>query len=65
MHLSAEIIEKLECLGNWVKNDLIRKLYVVVDDEIMDISEDHDEIFLSQLILLIILKLIMDMNIRA
>lgn len=36
--LLAETIEKLECLGNWVQNDLIRKLYVAVDDEIMDIS---------------------------
>jgi len=35
--LSAETIEKLECLGNWVQNDLIRKLYVAVGDEIMDI----------------------------
>lgn len=43
--LSAETIEKLECLGNWVKNDLIRKLYVAVDDEIMDISGSHDEVF--------------------
>ena len=45
--LLAEIIEKLECLGNQVKNDLIRKLYVVVDDEIMDISGDRDKVFLS------------------
>jgi hypothetical protein len=45
--LSAETIEKLECLGNWVKNDLIRKLYVAVDDEIMDISGDRDEVFPS------------------
>ena len=36
--LAAETIEKLECLGNWVQNDLIRKLYVAVGDEIMDIS---------------------------
>ena len=45
--LSAETIEKLECLGNWVKNDLIRKLYVAVDDKIMDISGDRDKVFLS------------------
>jgi len=45
--LLAETIEKLECLGNWVKNDLIRKLYVAVDDEIMDISGDRDKVFLS------------------
>ncbi|EKG09473.1 HAT domain-containing protein [Macrophomina phaseolina MS6] len=35
--LSAEAIEKLECLGNWVQNDLIRKFYVAVGDEIIDI----------------------------
>ena len=42
--LSAETIEKLECLGNWVQNDLIRKLYVAVDDEIMDISGNGGEV---------------------
>jgi hAT family C-terminal dimerisation region len=46
--LSAETIEKLECLSNWVKNDLIRKLYVAVDDEIMDISGSDGEIPTSQ-----------------
>ena len=46
--LLVETIEKLECLGNWVKNDLIRKLYVAVDDEIMDISGSRDEVFLPQ-----------------
>jgi len=45
--LLVETIKKLKYLGNWVKNDLIRKLYVVVDDEIMDISGDRDEVFLS------------------
>ncbi len=45
--LLVETIKKLKYLGNWVKNDLIRKLYVVVDDEIMDISGDRDKVFLS------------------
>jgi hypothetical protein len=31
-------IEKTECLGNWNKNDLIRQVYIVVDDEMVDIS---------------------------
>jgi hypothetical protein len=46
--LSAETIEKLECLSNWVRNDLIRKLYVAVDDEIMDISGSDGEVPTSQ-----------------
>lgn len=41
--LSAETIEKLQCLSNWVKIDLIRKLYVAVDDETIDISGGDDE----------------------
>jgi hypothetical protein len=31
-------IEKTEYLGNWNKNDLIRQVYVAVDDEMVDIS---------------------------
>ena len=46
--LSAESIEKLECLGNWVQNDLIRKLYVAIGDEIMDISGSGGEVFIPQ-----------------
>ena len=42
--LSTETIEKLECLGNWVQNDLIRKLYIVVDNEIIDISGNGSEV---------------------
>ncbi|KAJ6440261.1 putative AC transposase [Purpureocillium lavendulum] len=41
--LSADTIEELQCLGNWVKNDLIRKLYVAVDDEIIDVAGADDE----------------------
>jgi hypothetical protein len=63
--LSAETIEKLECLSNWVKNDLIRKLCVAVDDEIMDISGSDGEYLPPRLILIIIDKLIIDINIRA
>jgi predicted phosphodiesterase len=42
--LSTDTIEKLQCLGNWVKNDLIRKLYVAIDDEIMVVAGDDDDI---------------------
>lgn len=42
--LSADTIEKLQCLSSWVKNDLIRKVYVSVGDEIMDVSGDDDEL---------------------
>jgi hypothetical protein len=38
VRLGVENIEKTECLGNWNKNDLIRQLYVTVEDEIVDIS---------------------------
>ncbi|EXU94991.1 hAT family dimerization domain protein [Metarhizium robertsii] len=40
--LSPGTIEGLQCLGNWVKNDLIRKLYVAVDDEIIDVTGSDD-----------------------
>ncbi|KAF6515003.1 hypothetical protein HZS61_008783 [Fusarium oxysporum f. sp. conglutinans] len=42
--LSTDTIEKLQCLSNWVKNDLIRKLYVAIDDEIMVVAGDDDDI---------------------
>ena len=44
-HVSWQTIEKLKRLGNWVRNDLIRKPYVAVDDEIMDISGSGGEVF--------------------
>ncbi|KJZ70186.1 hypothetical protein HIM_10409 [Hirsutella minnesotensis 3608] len=31
--LSADTVEKLQCLSNWVKNDLIRKAFVDVDND--------------------------------
>lgn len=31
--LVAETIEMTECLGSWNKNDLIRKVHVVRDDD--------------------------------
>lgn len=40
--LSPGTVEGLQCLGNWVKNDLIRKLYVAVDDEMIDVTGDDD-----------------------
>ncbi|KAJ3454150.1 hypothetical protein MRS44_018044 [Fusarium solani] len=42
--LSADTIEKLQCLSNWMKNDLIRKVYVAVDDEVMEVVSDDDDI---------------------
>ncbi|KAG7410316.1 Zinc finger BED domain-containing protein RICESLEEPER 2 [Fusarium oxysporum f. sp. raphani] len=42
--LSADTVEKLQCLSNWVKNDLIRKVYVAVDDEVMEVASDDDDI---------------------
>jgi hypothetical protein len=42
--LGVENIEKTECLGNWNKNDLIRKVYVTVEDEIVDISGSDSEL---------------------
>ncbi|OBS16237.1 hypothetical protein FPOA_13041 [Fusarium poae] len=42
--LSTDTIEKLQCLSNWVKNDLIHKLYVTIDDEIMVVAGDDDDI---------------------
>ncbi|KJZ68669.1 hypothetical protein HIM_11941 [Hirsutella minnesotensis 3608] len=41
--LSADTMEKVQCLGSWVKNDLIRKLYVQVDDKAMAISGHMNE----------------------
>lgn len=40
--LSPGTVEGLQCLGDWVKNDLIRKLYVAVDDEIIDVTGSDD-----------------------
>lgn len=40
--LSPDTIEKLQCLSNWVKNDLVRKVYVAVDGKTMDISGSGD-----------------------
>jgi hypothetical protein len=37
-------IEKTECLGNWNKNDLIRQIYVMVDDDIVDVSGSDGEL---------------------
>jgi hypothetical protein len=42
--LSADTVEKLQCLNNWVKNDLIRKVYVAVDVEVMEVASDDDDI---------------------
>jgi hypothetical protein len=42
--LGVESIEKTECLGNWNKNDLIREVYVTVEDEIVDISGSDSEL---------------------
>jgi hypothetical protein len=42
--LSADTVEKLQCLSNWVKNDLIRKVYVAVDDEVMEVASDAEDI---------------------
>jgi hypothetical protein len=40
----VENIEKTKCLGNWNKNDLIREVYVTVEDEIVDISGSDSEL---------------------
>ncbi|KAH6949387.1 hypothetical protein BKA56DRAFT_589400 [Ilyonectria sp. MPI-CAGE-AT-0026] len=42
--LSADTVEKVQCLSNWVKNDLIRKVYVAVDDEVMEVASDDGDI---------------------
>jgi len=38
--LSAHI-EKLECLNSSVQDDLIRKLYVIIEDDIVEVSGDE------------------------
>ena len=43
--MSNTFIQKLECIGNWVKNDLIRDLYVAKGDEIMDISCSDGDVY--------------------
>ncbi|KAH7074940.1 hypothetical protein BKA63DRAFT_414268, partial [Paraphoma chrysanthemicola] len=40
--LSAENIEKLECLNSWIQNDHIQQLYVELDGETIEISGDED-----------------------
>ncbi|KAM3454108.1 hypothetical protein NHJ6243_008970 [Beauveria neobassiana] len=42
--LSADTIEELQCLGNWVNNDLIRRLYVAVGDKIIDVTGGGDNV---------------------
>ncbi|KAM0742705.1 hypothetical protein ACQRIT_002882 [Beauveria bassiana] len=42
--LSADTIEELQCLGNWVNNDLIRRLYVAVGDKIINVTGGGDDI---------------------
>ena len=39
----ADIVEELQCLGNWVNNDLIRKLYVAIGEEIIDATGGDDD----------------------
>ena len=34
--LAPETIERTQCLSSWVKNNLIRKVYVSVEDEFID-----------------------------
>jgi hypothetical protein len=38
VRLGAQNIKKTECLSNWNKNNLIRHVYEVVKDEIIDLS---------------------------
>ncbi len=38
--LTADTIEKLQCMSNWVRNDLIRKVYVSVDDDVIEVGGD-------------------------
>ena len=42
--LSADTMEKLQCLSNWVKNDLIRKVYVAVGGKVMDVAGGDDDV---------------------
>jgi hAT family protein len=42
--LGVANVEKTELLGNWNKNDLIRQLYVAVEDEIVDLSGSDGEV---------------------
>lgn len=39
--LAPETVERTQCLSSWVKNDLIRKVYVSVEDELTDGSGDE------------------------
>jgi len=39
--LSPHSVEMLECLNSWVQNDLIRKLYLVVEGEEIEVSGDE------------------------
>lgn len=39
--LAAETIEKTQCLGNWVKNGLIRKVYVPSEDDMSQMTEGY------------------------
>ncbi|PMB71275.1 putative AC transposase [Beauveria bassiana] len=39
--LTPETVERTQCLGSWVKNDLIRKVYVSMEDELIDASGDE------------------------
>jgi hypothetical protein len=49
--LSAKTIEKTQCLSNWVKNGLIRKLYVTMNDETTvasaDLYEDDRQVHIT------------------
>lgn len=38
--LTAGTIEELQCMSNWVRNDLIRKVYVSVDDDVIEVGGD-------------------------
>ncbi|KAK9443882.1 transposase-like protein [Metarhizium brunneum] len=40
--MTPETIEKSQCLSSWVKNDLIRRVYVSVEVEIMDAYGDDE-----------------------
>lgn len=46
----ADTVEELQCLGNWVKNDLIRKLYVAIGDEIINITGGDNDMSGSPLL---------------
>ena len=42
-HLGVANIEKTEYMGNWNKNSLIRQLYVVIGDDVVDVSGSDGE----------------------